>query len=117
MFAVNALPFVDNEGKVKVDLEFKTFFVSLVERNYQEGQSLARIREDISAIRRELDVEGLEALPLEQWAEESIFALKRRENLPAQALAAQPNLAVCTICGKVGPYKETNCASFCPYGA
>ncbi|AGY59703.1 hypothetical protein [Gloeobacter kilaueensis] len=115
MFSANAMPQL-KDGRVELDLEFKSFFVNLVERSYREGLSLVRIKEDIATVRRELEVAGLAEMPLEQWAEEAIFALKRRENLPLRAVDANANLAVCKLCGKVGPYRETNCASFCPYG-
>jgi hypothetical protein len=105
---------VDPNGRVQVNLEFKAFFVSLVERTYSNGQSLAQIREDIATLRRELTVEdtNLDELPLEQWAEEAIFALKRRANGEGEG-----KLAICNLCGKINPYQEKNCATFCPYGA
>ncbi|MBW4699894.1 MAG: hypothetical protein KME03_18750 [Aphanocapsa lilacina HA4352-LM1] len=116
MFTANAMPRVQENGQVELDLEFKAFFVNLVERSHREGLSLPRIKEDIATVRRELDVPGVEEWPLEQWAEEAIFALKRRENQPLRAVEPKSSLVVCQLCGKVSPYRETNCASFCPYG-
>jgi hypothetical protein len=103
---------VDASGRIVVDLEFKAFFVELVQRTYSQGRSLGQIREDIATLRRDLRLENqdLGDLPLEQWAEETIFALKR-------AAQDEPRLEICQLCGKVGPSRETNCASFCPYSA
>lgn len=115
MFSANLIARAE-DGQVAVDLEFKAFFVRLVERSFREGLSLALIKEDIQTVRRELDVPGVEELPLEQWAEEAIFALKRRESRPLAAVEPTASLVICQLCGKVGPYRETNCASFCPYG-
>lgn len=111
----SAMPSVINEqGQLEVDLEFKAFFISHVERTYQEGQSLAAIKADIGAIRRELKIEDIQSFPLEQWAEQAVFALKRREALSVQAGG---KVSICRLCGKVDPYRETGCASFCPYTA
>ncbi|MBC8122798.1 MAG: hypothetical protein H7Y22_13275 [Gemmatimonadaceae bacterium] len=107
---------IDEQGQLEVDLEFKAFFVSHVERTYREGQSLAAIKSDIAAIRRELKIEDIQSFPLEQWAEQAVFALKRREALSGQPVEGK-GLNICRLCGKVDPYRETNCASFCPYTA
>ncbi|AGY57620.1 hypothetical protein [Gloeobacter kilaueensis] len=104
------------EGNLEIDLEFKAFFIALVEQTYRAGHSLTQIREDIATIRRELTVEDLENLPLEQWAEQTIFALKRHESQILRAVDAK-GVSICRLCGKIDPRRETNCASFCPYGA
>jgi len=48
----------------EVDLDFKTFFVSLVESACRDGLTLADIDQEIAGVREGLDVPGLESWPL-----------------------------------------------------
>jgi len=96
------------EPATEVDLEFKTFFVNLVESACREGLSLAQIDEELTRIKAELVIPGLDQWPLKEWATQTYWALQSRN-------AESPKVEVCGLCGKISPYRELNCASFCPY--
>jgi hypothetical protein len=94
-----------------IDLDFKQFFVSLVEAAYREGRSLEEIYSDIAKLRTELVVPDMENFPLKEWALQTYWALEKRNT------QNRSNITVCTLCGKIAPEREPNCASFCPYRA
>ncbi|WP_287129894.1 hypothetical protein [Candidatus Cyanaurora vandensis] len=92
----------------EVDLDFKTFFVSLVESACRDGLTLADIDQEIAGVREGLDVPGLESWPLKEWATQTYWAYQNN-------VRAAAKVEVCGLCGKIAPYRELNCASFCPY--
>jgi hypothetical protein len=98
------------EAKVlEIDLDFKQFFVSLVESAYREGRSLEEIYTDIAKLKKELIVPDLESFPLKEWALQTYWAMEKR------GVQNQTAVAVCGLCGKIAPERELNCANFCPY--
>jgi hypothetical protein len=100
------------EAKVlEIDLDFKQFFVSLVESAYREGRSLEEIYTDIAKLKTELVVPDLESFPLKEWALQTYWAMEKR------GVQNQTAVAVCGLCGKIAPERELNCANFCPYSA
>lgn len=100
------------EAKVlEIDLDFKQFFVSLVESAYREGRSLEEIYTDIAKLKTELVVPDLESFPLKEWALQTYWAMEKR------GVQNQAAVAVCGLCGKIAPERELNCANFCPYSA
>jgi hypothetical protein len=100
------------ESKVlEIDLDFKQFFVSLVESAYREGRSLEEIYADIAKLKTELIVPDLESFPLKEWALQTYWAMEKR------GVQNQTAVAVCGLCGKIAPERELNCAKFCPYSA
>lgn len=100
------------ETKVlEIDLDFKQFFVSLVEAAYREGRSLEEIYADIAKLKSELIVPDLESFPLKEWALQTYWAMEKRGS------QNQTAVAVCGLCGKIAPERELNCAKFCPYSA
>ncbi|UFP94986.1 hypothetical protein [Gloeobacter morelensis] len=101
-------------GRVELDLEFKSFFIELVERSHAQGLPLERIIDDIRTACCDLGVPGLDELTMVQWAKEVVATLER----PAcEAAPGRAALVVCHLCGKINPAFETNCASFCPHSA
>ncbi|WP_218082367.1 hypothetical protein [Anthocerotibacter panamensis] len=98
------------DASLEVDLEFKTFFVNLVESACQDGLTLAQIDQEIGRIKEELLVPGLDRWPLKEWATQTYWAYQNRSKTSAK-------VEVCGLCGKIAPYRELNCASFCPYVA
>jgi hypothetical protein len=94
-----------------VDLDFKQFFVSLVESAYREGLSLDAIYIDIAKLKTELVIPDLENFPLKEWALQTYWAMEKR------GVQNQAAVAVCGLCGKIAPERELNCAKFCPYSA
>jgi hypothetical protein len=98
------------EAKVlEIDLDFKQFFVSLVESAYREGRSLEEIYTDIAKLKTELIVPDLESFPLKEWALQTYWAMEKR------GVQNKTAVAVCGLCGKIAPERELNCANFCPY--
>jgi hypothetical protein len=96
------------EPATEVDLEFKAFFVNLVESACKEGLTLAQIDQEIQRIREGLLIPGMETWPLKEWATQTYWAF---QNAPK----AEARMEICGLCGKIAPYRELNCASFCPY--
>lgn len=92
----------------EVDLEFKAFFVSLVESACREGLTLAQIDLEIVRIKEELLVPGLDSWPLKEWATQTYWAAQKSSETEAK-------IEICGLCGKIAPAREMNCASFCPY--
>lgn len=95
------------EPAIEVDLEFKAFFVSLVEAACRDGLTLAQIDQEILSIRNGLLIPGMERWPLKEWATQTYWA--------SQNNAPQARIEICGLCGKIAPSREVNCASFCPY--
>ncbi|AGY59704.1 hypothetical protein [Gloeobacter kilaueensis] len=98
-------------GPADLDLDFKVFFIELVERSYRQGHPLDRIIADIQTACCQLGVPGLDELRFVQWAEQTFEQLEKQQSQPQSALN------VCHLCGKIAPYRESNCASFCPYSS
>ena len=94
-----------------VDLDFKQFFVSLVESAYREGNSLEQIYADIAKLKTELVIPDLDSFPLKEWALQTYWAMEKR------GIQSGTDVIVCGLCGKIAPERELNCAKFCPYSA
>ncbi len=94
----------------EVDLDFKEFFVTLVSTACAEGLTLNQIDREITRIKAELLVPGLDSWPLKEWATQAYWAYQNRPQ-------GSKCVEVCGLCGKIAPYRELNCASFCPYSA
>jgi hypothetical protein len=94
-----------------VDLDFKQFFVSLVESAYRDGSSIEEIYTDIAKLKTELVIPDLDSFPLKEWALQTYWAMEKRGS------QNQTAVAVCGLCGKIAPERELNCAKFCPYSA
>ncbi len=93
---------------VEVDLEFKRFFVALVEAAFREGLSLEEVHGEIGKLRNELVIPSIDSLPLKEWTAQTYWAMENQGKI---------GIAICGLCGKIAPSRELNCASFCPYRA
>ncbi|MGA7954734.1 MAG: hypothetical protein WCA07_14570 [Gloeobacterales cyanobacterium] len=96
---------------LSVDLDFKQFFVSLIESAYREGRSLEEIYSDIAKLKTELVIPDLDSFPLKEWALQTYWAMEKR------GPQNETSVVVCGLCGKIAPERELNCAKFCPYSA